>query len=451
MFAFIKNFWHNHTKKIIAAVVFLIVFNISFWWLAYLASIHAAEIFNVAVANQNLVDGTITADRISANIKGAVTFENLQWIDRSGNQVVVIPNGSFKVRIWDIVMKHPSIGTITYAELDNAVLNLKFNKRMHIVGLKVAERVPEKKPANSPKRDKTKEPFNVRLKDTNMILKLVNCKITATSTKHPREFILNNVNTTIHYDSKDKITVDLGTGKFGGTLIGDGVALHGFIDLKPRIATYNLNLGIKELDPSSLGTGLNIKNKVTAGARIVGNLPDPLITGRLAMKELNIPALHFTKLVGDFRYQDGLITATNVHADVYGGNCDAYGSFALDSKAYDVYVKGHELRSEIAAKSALINCAIELDLTMKCTGDNKSTLTYGNFYSGPGNYAILKFDKISASFSNQYKNLQFSDVLIESTAGDITTPLFSIDDGKLHLGKIYLTNRETGTKSQVFQ
>ena len=136
MFAFIKNAWHNHTKKIIAIIVLLIALNALFWWLAYLASIHAAEIFNVAVANQNLVDGTITADRISANIKGAVTFENLQWVDRNGNQVVVIPNGSFKVRIWDIVMRHPSIGTITYAELDNAVMNLKFNKRMHIVGLK---------------------------------------------------------------------------------------------------------------------------------------------------------------------------------------------------------------------------------------------------------------------------------------------------------------------------
>jgi hypothetical protein len=87
---------------------------------------------------------------------------------------------------------------------------------------------------------------------------------------------------------------------------------------------------------------------------------------------------------------------------------------------------------------------------MKCNGDNKSTLTYGSFYSGSGSYAILKFDRISASFSNQYKNLVFSDVLIESTAGDITTPLLSIDDGKLHLGKIYLTNRDTGMKTQVF-
>jgi hypothetical protein len=28
--------------------------------------------------------------------------------------------------------------------------------------------------------------------------------------------------------------------------------------------------------------------------------------------------------------------------------------------------------------------------------------------------------------------------------------LLSIDDGKLHLGKIYLTNRDTGMKTQVF-
>ncbi len=450
MFSFIKNIWHNHTKKIIFIAFLLIAGSIIFWWLAYLATIHCAEIFNRTMADQNFVRGTVTVDRISANIKGAVTFENLKWVDQRGKPVAVIPNGSFKVRIWDVVTNHMSIGTITYAELDNAVLDLKFNEKMHIVGIRAAERVPEKKLPTNKKKDKTKEPFNVRLKDTDMILKLVDCKLTATSTKHQREFILNNVNTTIHYDSDDKIDIEFTTGRFGGSLIGDGVGLHGSIDLKPVIATYNLNLGIKELNPSSLGTGLNIKDKVTAGAHITGQLPDPLITGKLAMHELNIPALHFTNLKGDFRYQDGLITANNVFADVYGGNCDAYGSFNLDTKAYDVYVKGHALRSEIAAKSALIRCAIELDLAMSCNGDNKSTLTYGSFYSGPGSYTILKFDKISASFSNQYKKLVFSDVLIESKAGDITTPLFSIDNGKLQLGNIYLTNKATGTKTQMF-
>lgn len=450
MFGFIKKIWHDHPKRVMLVVVILVALNMLFWWLAYLASIHCAEIFNVAMADQKFVRGTVTVDRISANMKGAVTFENLRWLDKNGEPVVVIPQGSFKVRIWDVVMKHMSIGTITYAELDNAVMNLTFNEKMHIVGLRVAERIPPASKDKKKGKDKTKEPFNIRLKDTNMILKLIDCHITARSTKSQREFILNNVNTTIHYNSKDKITIDFTTGKFGGTLIGDGVGLHGTIDLKPAIAQYNLNLGIKELNPSSLGTGLNIKDKVTAGAQISGDLPNPIISGKLAMKELNIPALHFTNVTGDFRYQDGLITANNVLADVYGGNCDAYGSFNLDNKAYDVYVKGHELRSEIAAKSPLIRCAIELDLSMTCNGDNKSTLTYGKFYSGPGRYAILEFDRISASFSNQYKNLKFSDVLIESEAGDITTPMLSIDDGKLHLGKIYLTNKETGTKTQVF-
>jgi hypothetical protein len=63
---------------------------------------------------------------------------------------------------------------------------------------------------------------------------------------------------------------------------------------------------------------------------------------------------------------------------------------------------------------------------------------YGTFSSGPGRYHILPFKRIAGSFSQTGRTLAFKDVVISLDVGDVTTDAFSIIDGKLHLGKIYL-------------
>ena len=111
------------------------------------------------------------------------------------------------------------------------------------------------------------------------------------------------------------LTFPRGTGRNPGR---GGVDIQGSVDLKPAVSTYDLNLGIRELNPSSLGTGLNIRETVTASAAVTGKLPEPIIIGQLYMKNLNLPGLKFTNVRGDFKYKDGYIGAQNVTADVLG-------------------------------------------------------------------------------------------------------------------------------------
>ena len=54
-----------------------------------------------------------------------------------------------------------------------------------------------------------------------------------------------------------------------------------------------------------------------------------------------------------------------------------------------------------------------------------------------GIYAIIKFNSIKGTFSNQYKQLKFSDVEIKSDGGDIVAPQFELIDGKLRMGNLY--------------
>ena len=54
-------------------------------------------------------------------------------------------------------------------------------------------------------------------------------------------------------DTKKQLDIDFSTGKFGGTMVGDGMEIRGSINLKPQIPQYNLHLNLDNVLPSSLG------------------------------------------------------------------------------------------------------------------------------------------------------------------------------------------------------
>jgi hypothetical protein len=438
-----KRFWNKHKRKIKYGCAIFFGTVIVLFVMAWILSRQAAAIFNMVAAKQHFFEGTITVEALSATPLGHVHFENLVWKSEGGENQVVIPDGHFHVKPLDFIFKRVSTSTIDNLELNGADIALTFDDRMHIKGIRAIERVQKPKKKDNGKK---KKKFDIKLKNLNVIVTLNHCRLTAYYKNRVHTF--KDVNATLHYDSNDKLTIDFSTGELGGTLEGGGVDIQGTIDLKPKISTYDLQLGIKELNPSSLGTGLDIHETVTAGAAVTGQLPEPVIVGKLYMKSLTLPGLAFTNLRGNFKYKDGYIGAQNVTADVFGGTCDAHGGFNIDTKAYDVYVKGHNLKSEVAANAPYFKTLVELDLTMKCDGNPKSTLTYGSFTSGKGIYALIKFDSISGAFSNQYKRLAFDDVQIKSQGGDIVAPQFELIDGKLHLGNLYFVS-PNGTRSLI--
>lgn len=437
-----KAFWNHHKRKIKYVFSLFVTALVVLFVMAWGLSRQAAAIFNYVAARQHFLDGTITVETLSATPLGHVHFRNLEWTLDDTDNKVVIPEGYFHVKPMDLIMRRTSTSTVTSLELHDADIQLTFDDRMHIKGIHTLE-----KPKTEKKKDgKRKRDFDIKVKNLDLDLELVHCRLTALYKNRVHTF--KDVNAKIHYDSKDKMTIDFSTGELGGTLQGGGVDIQGEIDFKPAVSTYDLQLGIRELNPSSLGTGLNIYETVTASAAVTGNLPDPVIIGQLYMKNLNLPGLKFTNVRGDFKYENGYIGAENVTADVFGGTCDASGGFNIDTKAYDVAVLGHDLKSEVAANVPFFRTLVQLDLKMSCNGDNRSTRTYGTFTSGKGIYAVVKFDSISGAFSNQYKRLKFDDVQIKSQAGDIVAPQFELVDGKLHLGNLYFVS-EDGTRSRI--
>ena len=140
----------------------------------------------------------------------------------------------------------------------------------------------------------------------------------------------------------------------------------------------SLNIGLYDVVPASLGLS-NANDPMTITGEMKGTVPRPEIDGSVALKELHIPGLSFTKVQGNYHYANGLIALQDVTGSVFGGTLDAYGLYHFDNRHYQIDVKAKDLMAAVAAKNALINCQVDLDIKFRYLGKNANNITYGTF------------------------------------------------------------------------
>lgn len=459
-------------RKYIAVIaVAVCILGLVLFIMAELAVRGAAFIFNKEMAKQEVLQGFVTVETLSADIRGDVTFTGLLWKDKNGNTLIEAPSGSFHARPWDVITGHMKSTTIQKLSLQDATFRIRFNDKMKPDFITEDEETEEKvsameeagaegvkKDKTDPEAEKLKkdrkqkqsiedklENFTLGKRKLRGRLQLNNCTIEAFY--KDREYKLEGVNADIDINTAKKLKLDISAGTFGGMMVGNDMSIRGYIDMKERPALCNVDITFSEVDPASLGFGMKIHDKMTLIAKFRGPVTGPTATGTITMKELHIPALDFTDVAGDISYYDGKMDFSNVTASVYNGKLDAYGDYDIDSRAYNIYGKGKKLDSRIALKDMKFKCMVDLDITVKCDGNSRNTLTYGSFKSGKGNYYFLLFDSLEGRFSNQYKKLDFYDVAIHIPGGVISSNAFRIDHGKLKLNKVNLN--ETGVAKSI--
>ena len=436
---------------------------IGFVLLAHLASRAAARIFNYEMEKQTMLRGTITVESIMGHIGGDVSFENLVWKEPDGDLVLQVPEGSFHVRPWDIVTRHVKSTTVQQLTLKNAVISLRFNENMQVdfldqkhkpADFSLPKETPVKKAETQPEPngldiddvtdfyDDDGANFNLDGRKLRSEVVLEDCRLEVRYRK--RHYILNNVNMKLSLYTAGMSHIDLSTGRFGGTMRGGGLSLYGDINFKKAAPELDLDVSFRDVDPSSLGFGMNIHDFMTVAARMKGPVTSPRGQGTVKMKELHIPALNFTDVIGDVNYANGLFRFTDVNAKVFGGNLRARGDYHIDSRVYHIYGEGTKLQSMRALNDMRFSCLVDLNLMLMCNGNPRNILAYGDFKSGKGRYSFLPFNSLEGRFTNRFKELHIYDAVIDTPFGRVSTDAFSIVNNKLHLGKIVLTDQDTG-------
>ena len=457
---YIRSYWTKYKqlykKGLKGIAAFLAIGAIVFFVLATIASRGMGVIFNEVMARQTMMRGTVTVESLSATPWGTLSFTDLVWTDPDGRRLVTVPSGKIRVNMWDVVTRNFKSSAINGIELDDAVIvvDLDENNRIDFVPPSPDVKKPLNEVAPRPKgpRKTTQERqealgkrvrnFNWEGQHLDLTIKLRNNQLEIFDRN--RHYVMKDVNARIVLDSNRAIHIDMETGKFGGTAIGDGLVLKGRVDLKDvlkhRMPQLDLQFDVKGVDPSSLGFGENIHDAMTLLTKVTGDFNRPFAKGRVTMPILRIPALTFDNVVGDVTYQDGILNFSNVNANVFNGKLEAKGVYNLDTRAYTITGVAKELDSSVALKTPEFLVPVSANLNFKSEGMPRDMEVWGNFWSGEGHYMLIPIQSITGNFHNKGRHLSFSDVKVNTRITTISTNALRIDDGQLTMGPLNITS-----------
>ena len=457
---YMRSYWTKYKqlykKGLKGIAAFLAIGVIVFFVLATITSRGMGVIFNEVMARQTMMRGTVTVESLSATPWGTLSFTDLVWTDPDGRRLITVPDGKIRVNMWDVVTRNFKASAINGIELNDAIIvvDLDENNRIDFVppSPDIKKPVNEVEPRPKAPRKTTQERqeelgnkvrnFNWQGQHLDLKIRLRNSQLEVFNRN--RHYVMKDVNARIDLDSNRAIHIDMETGKFGGTAIGDGLVLRGRVDLKDvlkhRMPQLDLQFDVKGVDPSSLGFGENIHDAMTLLTKVTGDFNRPLAKGRVTMPILRIPALTFDNVVGDVTYQDGILTFSNVNANVFSGKLEAKGVYNLDTRAYTITGVTKDLDSSVALKTPEFLVPVSANLNFKSEGVPRDMEVWGNFWSGEGHYMLIPIQSITGNFHNKGRHLSFSDVKVNTKVTTISTNALRIDDGQLTMGPLNITS-----------
>ena len=436
------------------------------------AGLGATELFNKEMREQTMLKGTISVENIHATPIGEVFFSNLTWKDERGGTILDIPVGSFKVDLVDVVTRNFSASTIRELNLTGASISVNLDENMNVDFIRhskdfesvnkemttndksweqkvsVVNKTEEELKQDGERRrrlqrskiEKGWKNFNLEGRKLNLKLTLDDCNFEVFFKE--RHYLLRDVDIESKIDTDTEATLKIYTGKFGGMMIGRGMNWHGKVDFKSaEVPQCDLTIQLQEVDPSSLGMGLNIHDTMTLTANFTGPVSQPVGKGKVKLDKLTLPGISFTNVEGNILYTDDTLNFTDVYADVYGGKLTAKGDYNIDTRYYNIHGFGQKLSAYSALPNAHLHCDVDLNIDINSKGNPKETVTSGDFVSGEGRYSIVGFKELSGKFRSEYGGLYFYDVAIDIGGYKISTDALSIVDGKLTFAPISITDK----------
>ena len=441
----------------------------------FVLSRSAALIFNHAMADQTMLRGTVTVEKLHANIFGEVRFEKLDWKDPEGNTILFVPHGSFRARPYDVITGNLKSTTIQELTLDGAVLSMALDDDMQIdflrhspeldaakeEKLKAKEREEkehtkerrenrenmteaELKALGEEARAKRTEAMKARLRNFNREGKKLRLKLDLTNCRgelfyRRRHYLLQGMEIHADINTAEEVAVKGSIVGLGGTMRGNGMTVNGVIDThEADHPVADLLVLVSEVDPSSLGFGMDIRDKMTLSVRFVGPVETMEGVGTVHLKALHIPGVAFANVAGTVHWYDARLDFTDVTADVFGGKLCAYGDYDLDTRYWNLYGKGEGLEAAEGFPGSGLDCKVELDLAIHSAGSSRRTEYRGSFRSGAGTYRwVMPFASLSGSFDSAWHDLRLGDLEIDFGDGyRARAETFRKKDGKVTLSPI---------------
>lgn len=472
--------WENvksHKKAYKYSLGTVVIVLLAILGILQMLSRGAAYIFNAEMEKQTLLRGTIRVETITAHINGHVYFENLEWLDPTGETIMFVPSGDFHVRVWDVFTKNIKSTTLQELTLNNAVFCVKLDENMKVDFLKQSEALEElgeqkkleegweqKVKTYTPEERKRRGEVERRENRSRLEKQLRNFESSGTHLKLKLDFnkckmelfakgqhyLLSNVDITMDIDTNKTVDIDFSTGTFGGTMVGSGMAIDGYIDFTEKpVPLCDMSVRFNEVKPSSLGFGMNVNDRMTLNTHFDGPISDPDSAGTVHMKELHIPGFDFYDINGIIHLEEGKLLFDRVEATVFGGKLVADGEYDFDTRTYLIRGHGSELKASEGLKKSGLNCLVELDIVVEGDSNPRKTVVKGEFVSGKGTYKWIPFKRLSGVFRSEYKDLHFWNARIEFYGLTVQTPKLRVKEGHLTMDSIDMYDIEGNYKLTI--
>lgn len=447
----------------------------------FVLSRSAAMIFNHAMEDQTMLRGTVTVERLRANVLGEVSFKNLEWKDTEGETILFVPRGSFRARLYDVLTGNLKSTTIQELTLDGAVLSMALDDDMQFdflrhspeldaaedAALKEKEREEkersrerrakrenmteaELKALGEEARGKRTQAMKERLRNFNREGKKLRLKLDLTNCRgelfyRRRHYLLQGMEVHADINTSEEVAIKGTVLGLGGTMRGNGMTINGAVNLREaERPKADFSVLVSEVDPSSLGFGVDIRDKMTLSVRFTGPWDAMEGAGTVRLKKLRIPGIEFRNVEGAVRWHDARLDFSDVTADVFGGKLRAYGDYDLDTRYWHLYGHGEGLEALQGFPNAWIDCKVELDLAIRSTGSSRRTEYSGSFRSGAGTYRwVMPFTSLSGTFDSAWHDLRLGDLEIDLGDGyRVCADTFRKKDGKVTLSPIEIYDAE---------
>jgi len=429
MFNVLKEKIHKVLNiRVFLAMLSLIAFIFgSFVYFGQRAKRNAIGIFNSYMASQKIMEGKIEVGDLDPHLDGTVNFENLIWRNLKDEPLLKVAKGTIRVSPLDIILKKAGARSINKVVLDRAEFILHFNEN-NKADIVSKERVEQGKIDVAVK---PKDTSNIQIQKQIGRKHLVIINSTITIIDRNRIYALNNVDGDCVYDN-GLLNLKLKTGKFGGSLEGDGLEMEGQVNTLPGKDNLDINYKLHNVVPSSLGIG-NIHNNVSLDGKAKGTIKNTIIDGNIYFPSLDLPKMHFTNVSGKYHYDDNVIYVMDVTANIFGGRVDVFGDYNFKSRAHKIFIQGRGLQADQYFKVENIHCSLDLDMEMLNDGTKYGTVYRGFFKSGEGRYDKHNFHTLSAFFKIEQKDLHFTRIVLDTNIGEFHASNLDVVNKKMKI------------------
>lgn len=446
--------------------ILAVFFIMPFLYLFVLAH-SAAWVFNRAMAEQEMLSGTVTVEKIYGSISGKTDFEGLRWQNELGQTLLYIPEGTIGVKPLDIIQGKFETETLYKIRLKDAKIILGLDESMRPDFLPKLEKksdspknieqedilaadTEEERIRRSEKWRKRREDmlkyriknFNYSGREFDIAFLLEDC--TVEIFHKGKHYMLNSVNVDSRIKTGDSLKYKVRVGQFSGSMNGGSINLRGTIDLTKDEPTIDATALFQEINPESLGLIDNLNDYMTLDVYFSGSALSPIGDGNIKMEKLDIPNLPFRDVRGEFIYKDGVFNFSSLTAKIWDGELNLTGYYNIDTRYYRIDGKATNLSAKKALPKDSLKTSVDANLHLVANENSRTMAIWGDFVSTDGSYAQIPFDKVSARFTNAYRDLRFYDAKIDIGYYQVSSDFIGVKDGKLTLDPVLLTNMNTG-------